>query len=155
VTLHGTTVGLLHAAAGDDHRLVDAVDLEVAEVFADGLAGAFERAVLRETLQRHRHDLQSAIQWVDGRLARLTADAVTADPTRPSDPAATDALTPREVQVIALMAGGLTNVAIAKSLVIREGTVKYHVKNILRKLGASSRADAVARYARSQPASDR
>ena len=33
--------------------------------------------------------------------------------------------------------------------VVREGTVKYHVKNVLRKLGATSRADAVARYVRS------
>jgi DNA-binding NarL/FixJ family response regulator len=32
--------------------------------------------------------------------------------------------------------------------VVREGTVKYHVKNILRKLGATSRADAVARFVR-------
>jgi DNA-binding NarL/FixJ family response regulator len=47
------------------------------------------------------------------------------------------------------MARGQTNVAIANALVVREGTVKYHVKNILRKLGATSRADAVARYARS------
>ena len=42
----------------------------------------------------------------------------------------------------------MTNMAIAEALVMREGTVKYHVKNILRKLGATSRADAVARYAR-------
>ena len=39
--------------------------------------------------------------------------------------------------------------AIANALVVREGTVKYHVKNILRKLGATSRADAVARFVRS------
>ena len=44
------------------------------------------------------------------------------------------------------MARGQTNLAIANALLVREGTVKYHVKNILRKLGATSRADAVARY---------
>ena len=60
----------------------------------------------------------------------------------------TDALTPRELEVLRLLARGLTNQAIADELVIREGTVKYHVKNILRKLGATSRADAVSRYAR-------
>jgi DNA-binding NarL/FixJ family response regulator len=31
---------------------------------------------------------------------------------------------------------------------VREGTIKYHVKNILRKLGATGRADAVSRYLR-------
>ncbi len=46
------------------------------------------------------------------------------------------------------MARGRTNGAIASELVVREGTIKYHVKNILRKLGATSRADAVARYVR-------
>jgi DNA-binding NarL/FixJ family response regulator len=46
------------------------------------------------------------------------------------------------------MARGKTNRAIANALIVREGTIKYHVKNILRKLGATSRADAVARHAR-------
>ena len=43
---------------------------------------------------------------------------------------------------------GLTNREIAQQLVVREGTIKYHVKNILRKLGAAGRADAVSRYLR-------
>ena len=45
-----------------------------------------------------------------------------------------------------LLARGATNRAIADALVVREGTVKYHVKNILSKLGATSRTDAVARF---------
>jgi DNA-binding NarL/FixJ family response regulator len=64
------------------------------------------------------------------------------------------ALTPRELEVLRLLARGSTNQEIATVLVVREGTVKYHVKNILRKLGATSRADAVARFVRSgSPAS--
>ena len=55
-------------------------------------------------------------------------------------------LTPRELEVLRLMARGNTNLAIAQSLVVAEGTVKYHVKNVLRKMHAANRADAVARY---------
>ena len=50
--------------------------------------------------------------------------------------------------MLRLLARGNTNLAIADALVVREGTVKYHVKNILRKLGATNRADAVARFVR-------
>ncbi len=150
VTLHGTVVGMVHADNGAAGPAADDIDLEVAELFADGLAGAFERAVLREALLQHRHGLQSAIQWIDGRLAGLAADAVTtAAAEQPSGEfGIADPLTPREAEVMGLLGRGLTNLAIAKVLVVREGTVKYHVKNILRKLGATSRADAVARYAR-------
>ncbi|HJS93947.1 MAG TPA: helix-turn-helix transcriptional regulator, partial [Solirubrobacteraceae bacterium] len=64
------------------------------------------------------------------------------------DPTGAEALTARELDVLRLLARGQTNLEIAHALVVREGTVKYHVKNILRKLGATSRADAVSRYAR-------
>jgi DNA-binding NarL/FixJ family response regulator len=50
--------------------------------------------------------------------------------------------------VLRLVTGGETNAGIARSLVISEGTVKFHVKNILRKLGASNRAEATSRYLR-------
>ena len=57
-------------------------------------------------------------------------------------------LTPRELDVIRLMALGETNGGIARRLVVSEGTVKSHVKHILRKLRASNRAEAVSRYVR-------
>jgi DNA-binding NarL/FixJ family response regulator len=55
-------------------------------------------------------------------------------------------LTAREIDVLRGMAGGQTNAQIAVSLFVAEGTVKSHVKHILRKLGAANRTDAVARY---------
>jgi DNA-binding NarL/FixJ family response regulator len=57
--------------------------------------------------------------------------------------AADDALTPREVDVLRLIAGGNANKAIASKLSITEETVKGHVKNILGKLGANDRTHAV------------
>jgi DNA-binding NarL/FixJ family response regulator len=155
LTVHGKTVGLLHADATAGGRELDALDAEVAAQYTSGLSGVFERAALRDTLRMHREELQSAIKWMDGRLGQLTADAADWGPAAAGGPdyGLVDALTPRELDVLRLLARGRTNLAIANALVVREGTVKYHVKNILRKLGATSRADAVSRYVRAGGAS--
>jgi len=58
------------------------------------------------------------------------------------------ALTAREADVLRGLAAGKTNAQIAVSLVVTEGTIKTHVKHILRKLGATNRTEAVARYHR-------
>jgi DNA-binding NarL/FixJ family response regulator len=60
--------------------------------------------------------------------------------------AASRLLSAREREVLELMASGATNNQIARELVLSEGTVKSHVKRILRKLRVDSRAAAVARY---------
>jgi DNA-binding CsgD family transcriptional regulator len=57
-------------------------------------------------------------------------------------------LTSREVDVIRLMAAGETNYRIARLLDITEGTAKTHVSNILQKLDAANRAQAVSRWLR-------
>jgi DNA-binding NarL/FixJ family response regulator len=53
-------------------------------------------------------------------------------------------LTPREIEVLRLVAGGKSNRQIAQTLVISEYTVARHVQNILTKLGVSSRVAATA-----------
>ncbi len=54
-------------------------------------------------------------------------------------------LTPRQLEIVQLIADGLTNGAIAERLVVSEGTVKWHVKQILAKTGSANRTEAVAR----------
>lgn len=57
-------------------------------------------------------------------------------------------LTPREQQVLQLLAEGLTNKAIAQQLTISDHTVKFHVNALMSKLGAQSRTEAVVRATR-------
>jgi DNA-binding NarL/FixJ family response regulator len=103
-------------------------------------------------LQLHHHELRSAVEWMSARLGQFaTPGAEVSASGDLGESAGTDALTARELDVLRLLARGQTNLEIAHRLVVREGTVKYHVKNILRKMGATSRADAVSRYARSAP----
>ncbi|GIH60866.1 MULTISPECIES: response regulator [Microbispora] len=68
--------------------------------------------------------------------------ALTASPVRPRP---LPELTEREVEVLDLVAAGLTNNAVARRLYLSEKTVRNHVSNIFAKLGVSDRAAAVAR----------
>jgi len=64
------------------------------------------------------------------------------------DDAPLEPLTPREIQVLELLAEGLPNKAIAARLEISDQTVKFHVSAICGKLGAANRTDAVRRAVR-------
>ncbi len=55
-------------------------------------------------------------------------------------------LTPRQTEILGLVAEGLSNAEIASRLYLGESTVKWHVRKILRALGVANRAQAVARY---------
>jgi DNA-binding NarL/FixJ family response regulator len=57
-------------------------------------------------------------------------------------------LSPRETEVLAAVANGLTNKEIALGLGISRHTVKFHLESLMRKLGVSSRAEAVAKSMR-------
>jgi DNA-binding NarL/FixJ family response regulator len=81
-------------------------------------------------------------------VAALSAPAAGAggdDATRGADGEAElpDGLTPREAEVLALIAGGLTNTEIADRLVVSAATVKSHVNHIFAKAGVRDRAQAV------------
>jgi DNA-binding NarL/FixJ family response regulator len=61
---------------------------------------------------------------------------------RPSRPTQTEELSPREIEILKLIAEGASNRKIAEKLVLAEGTVKNHVSNILNKLHTENRTQA-------------
>ncbi len=65
-------------------------------------------------------------------------------PPDDNSPRETSSLTPREAEVLALIAAGLSNSEIAAQLIISEGTVKSHINHLLAKIDARDRAQAVA-----------
>lgn len=129
IALRDGTIGFLHAEPSGQ-----AVDSALAShlvcAYADGLAGAFERATLREMLARHRHELQSAVLWIGNELAEPDdlEPSLAGGHAEPPEKPGLDRLTSREAQVLALLGRGRTNASIARSLMISESTVKFHVK---------------------------
>ena len=113
------------------------------EASASGAMGAVRREAAPERLA-------AAVRAVAEGLVVLEADAVGLGLRRGAaslDPPI-EALTRRELEVLPLLADGLTNRRIAERLGISEHTAKFHVNAILGKLGAATRAEAVALAAR-------
>ncbi|MEE9357319.1 MAG: LuxR C-terminal-related transcriptional regulator [Sedimenticolaceae bacterium] len=67
------------------------------------------------------------------------------DVERPAQPQLPEPLTEQELNILALIVGGKTNQQIADELVVTLGTVKWHVHNILQKLGVNNRTQATIR----------
>ena len=86
-----------------------------------------------------RKELLDTIRAVHAGRKRLSGEAA----AEIAEHAADDALTPREIDVLRLVAGGNANKEIGARLLLTEVTVKSHVKNILAKLGANDRTHAV------------
>jgi len=108
----------------------------------DASAEEIEQAI--RAVAAGRTHLEATVQ------ARLVAAVVAAEPS--SEPASgpptslPDDLTPREAEVLKLIAAGLSNAEIAETLVVSSATVKTHVNRVFFKIGARDRAQAV-RYA--------
>jgi DNA-binding NarL/FixJ family response regulator len=88
----------------------------------------------------------------EARGSEIVADAfllaAPADAPELDDAPSIESLTPREVDVIELVAEGLSNKAVAVRLGISDQTVKFHLTSISGKLGALNRTDAVRRAVR-------
>ncbi|MGW0035143.1 LuxR C-terminal-related transcriptional regulator [Gordonia sp. NPDC003376] len=153
----GRVIGILHADRPNGRSRVRDSDLAILSALGECLSLVFERAILEERLRQS----SARVDEVFGEIAAELSD-ISGTPAldrRPEiDPAFTRAaessanpntgfLTPRERGVLIQMATGATNAQIAHALVISEETVKSHLKQISKKLGTTSRAAAVARFA--------
>lgn len=144
-------IGFLHTDHHPLPRRVDESDRDVLWAFADGFSHIHERAVLLERLRTQRDNVRElffgAVDRIDQLCESGVASARACEATEGETPGGTTGpveLTEREAEVLELMVTGATNQAIADRLVITEGTVKSHVKHILRKYGAINRAQVIA-----------
>ncbi|KQH78565.1 LuxR family transcriptional regulator [Mycobacterium gordonae] len=156
----GKVIGFLHADRLYSGRVVDEIDRDTVWAFAEGFGYAYERTVLLERMRRQHTEVRRALASAD-EAARALQDAdldlrkiepVERGPAARSlaevETKVMAVLTRREVEVLRLMAAGRTNQQIADELVISSGTVKSHVKRVLRKLHATNRAEAASAYVR-------
>jgi two-component system nitrate/nitrite response regulator NarL len=140
---------LQEAAAGGPPALalLAGQESEEAEEAASAALAAGVRGLLARDLDGGR--LAAALRALARGL--LVFDEALLQPLlrpRPVPQAPLDPLTPRELEVLQLLAQGLSNRRIAERLGISEHTAKFHVNAIVTKLGAQTRTDAAIRAAR-------
>jgi two-component system nitrate/nitrite response regulator NarL len=111
-------------------------------VLAAGLSGALLRTAEPATVGAALWAAVRGLTVSDGHFLHLRPLP------EPTAPAAPGDFTPREREVLALLAEGMPNSAIAQRLAISRHTVKFHVNALLQKLGVKRRTEAVVRAAR-------
>lgn len=118
---------LLLTAAVDPEPLVEAIRMKVDGLVLKGAAG--------DVLVRAVEAVAGGAQWLDKDAMEQVIDRL----AQPTEPLAT--LTPRETDVVRLVAQGRRNKEIGRDLGISEGTVKMHLHNLYEKLDVSSRTE--------------
>jgi DNA-binding CsgD family transcriptional regulator len=169
ITPAGRLVGVLYADRYPTGRAVDELDRDMLWAFAEDFGRIYERVVLIERMRAQHAQINKAFDFAESMMTSLANAEIelsrTPEGRMPGGdepelgtltaPASVEELlTAREAEVLAMMVRGASNADIAERLIIKEGTVKSHVKHILRKLDAVNRAEAISRYmGRSEPRS--
>jgi DNA-binding NarL/FixJ family response regulator len=121
---------LLTAAIRDD-EVMDAMKL--------GVTGLVLKESAPEVLLECVRAVHEGRQWIEREtVTRALHSAIARDSTKGAD-----TLTPRELEIVRMVAQGLRNKVIAERLTISEGTVKVHLHNIYEKLGVDGRLELV------------
>lgn len=114
---------------------------DATRAFREGVFGVIQRAADSDVLTAAVLAVRAGLRVLDGTFSHEL-------PGTRSRGELVEPLTPRELEVLALLADGLSNRRIASRLEISEHTVKFHVNAILLKLDANSRTEAVVKAAR-------
>jgi DNA-binding CsgD family transcriptional regulator len=146
----GEVIGFLHGDRVFHSGDLTEFDRDLLGLFAQGFSFAVERAVLYDDIRNLQAQARAVAATLEaaasGTYAGVTGSREPSPITINQHHHYDSPLTRREMDVLRLMANGDTNQRIARRLVISEGTVKSHVKHVLRKLNAANRAEAVARW---------
>jgi DNA-binding NarL/FixJ family response regulator len=119
------------------------VDQYVYEALRAGASGFLLKNSPPEDLVRAVRVLAEGDSLLSPNITRRVIEQFCHQPTPHPPPKALDELTPREREVLTLVAQGLSNAQIAQRLVVGHGTVKTHVARILMKLDLTDRVQAV------------
>jgi DNA-binding NarL/FixJ family response regulator len=118
----------------DDRSVIDALQA--------GARGYLTKDAGAAEISRALQQVVSGQAVIDPAVQQHVVQAITAGPPAQA-PRLPDGLTPREAEILALIADGLSNTEIAEHLVVSEATVKSHINHLLSKIGARDRAQAV------------
>jgi DNA-binding NarL/FixJ family response regulator len=133
----------------DAPRILILTTFDLDEYVYDALRAGASGFLLKDVTAERLFEAVRVIAAGDALLAptvtrRLISEFARLRPTPDASSAAALAtLTPRETQVLQLVAGGLSNPEIAERLIVTEETVKTHVSRVLSKLGLRDRTQAV------------
>lgn len=122
----------------------DDADMVIRALIAGASGYVRRRAALTDLVAAIRH-VALGHAWLDPHVAGAVISALSSSP-QPLRVVSQRyrRLTPRELEVLLLMADGLSNAEIGTQLVVSEGTVKTHVSRVLMKLAARDRSQAIA-----------
>jgi DNA-binding NarL/FixJ family response regulator len=136
-------------SAADGPRVIVVTTFGLDEYVFEALRAGASGFLLKNTPPEQLADAIRVVSRGDALLAPQVTRSLIEAFTRSPDPAAPppdplrDVLTPREIEVLTLLARGRSNVEIADTLVITEATAKTHVSHILTKLDLRDRTQAV------------
>ena len=135
-------------AVTDGPRILMLTTFDLDEYVYDALAAGASGFLLKDVTAERLFDAVRVVASGEALLdpavtRRLIDEFVRVRPRPGAAPAALTGLTPREVEVLALVAEGLSNTEIAERLVVGDETVKTHVSRVLAKLGLRDRTQAV------------
>jgi len=119
------------------------IDEYVYEALRAGASGFLLKNAPPEELVRAVRVVAAGESLLAPQVTTRLIEAFCRQPATPAAPATMDELTPREKEVLALLARGLSNGEIAERLIVSHGTVKTHVERVLMKLDLRDRIQAV------------